>query len=91
MNRGFLHKDYAYLKPQYHFIIDEKLNNGIWPITFIDEIFSLNPNVKLFLNLKWSKNKKFYSYKKKSNMLIESFGLIQDFFLQNLIVTKKLI
>lgn len=65
MNRGFLHKDYAYLKPQYHFIIDEKLNNGIWPITFIDEIFNLNPNVKLFLNLKWSKNKKFYSYKKK--------------------------
>lgn len=65
MNRGFLHKDYAYLKPQYHFIIDEKLNTGVWPITFIDEIFKLNPNVKLFLNSKWSKNKKFSSYKKK--------------------------
>lgn len=65
MNRGFKHKDYEYLQPNFHFIIDEKLNSGIWPISFIDTIFELNPNVKLFLNHKWCNEEKFYKFSKK--------------------------
>lgn len=65
MNRGFKHKDYEYLQPNFHFIIDEKLNSGIWPISFIDTIFELNPNVKLFLNHKWCKEEKFNKFSKK--------------------------
>lgn len=65
MNRGFLHKDYEFLKPKFHFIIDEKLNSGVWPIKFIDDIFKLNPDTKLFLNSKWSNNEKFKNYKIK--------------------------
>lgn len=65
MNRGFKHKDYEYLQPNFHFIIDEKLNSGIWPISFIDTIFELNPNVKLFLNHKWCNEEKFNKFSKK--------------------------
>ena len=65
MNRGFMHNDYETLKPEFHFIIDDKLNNGIWPLSFIDSIFKKNPNVILFLNAKWHKNQEIVSYEEK--------------------------
>ena len=63
VNRSFLHEDYDFIKPSYHFIVDNKLNDGTWNINFIDQIFEKNPNVKLFLNIDWFHEKKFEYYK----------------------------
>ena len=43
-----MHNDYETLKPEFHFIIDDKLNNGIWPLSFIDSIFKKNQMLYFF-------------------------------------------
>jgi hypothetical protein len=53
VNRAFLHKDYEYIKPTYHVIVDPKLATGEWDIVFLDQIIRLNPEVTFLLNAKW--------------------------------------
>ena len=47
------------IKPniKYYFIIDEKINDGTWSISMIDEIYEAFPRVSLILNYKFKKNK----------------------------------
>jgi hypothetical protein len=62
VNRAFLHKDYEYIKPNFHIIIDPKLATGEWDIKFLDIILEKNPNVIFLLNYKWYYLNKFKSY-----------------------------
>jgi len=63
VNRSYLHKDYEYIKPTFHIIIDPKLATGEWEIEMIDKIVELNPGVTFFLNAKWYYLDKFQKYK----------------------------
>ena len=62
LNRGFLHEDYEYIKPNFHIFIDPKLATGEWDITFLDEIIKKNPEVTFLLNAKWYYLDKFQPY-----------------------------
>ena len=62
INRSFLHKDYEYIQPTFHIIIDNKLASGEWDITFLDDIIAKNPKVIFILNAKWYENEKFKPY-----------------------------
>jgi len=55
VNRGFIHKEYAKIKPLFHVIIDSKLINGEWPISWINDIIILNPNVNFIFPVHWKK------------------------------------
>ena len=63
LNRGFLHKDYEYIKPKYHIFIDPKLATGEWDISFLDEVLKKNPEVTFLLSSKWYYLSKFQPYK----------------------------
>ena len=65
VNRGFLDPRYEIIKPKYHIIIDPKLGNGEWPITFLDEISAKNPDVTFLLNSAWYDSELFENYKYK--------------------------
>ncbi len=62
VNRSFLHKDYEYIKPTYHVIVDNKLATGEWDIHFLDQIIEMNPKVIFLLNAKWYSVDKFQPY-----------------------------
>lgn len=62
VNRSFLHKDYSYIQPTFHVIVDSKLATGEWDLTFLDEILQINPNVTFLLNAKWFHMEKFKPY-----------------------------
>ncbi len=63
VNRSFLHKDYEYIKPTFHVIVDNKLATGEWDITFLDQVLEKNPEVIFLLNSKWYHLSKFAPYK----------------------------
>jgi hypothetical protein len=63
VNRAFLHKDYEYIKPTYHVIVDNKLATGEWDIEFLDIILEKNPDVVFMLNAKWYYLDKFKPYR----------------------------
>ena len=65
VNRAFLHPDYENIKPTYHVIVDPKLATGEWPISFLDEIASKNPDVIFLLNSAWHDLAMFQTYKDK--------------------------
>jgi len=65
VNRSFLDERYEKIKPQYHIIVDNKLATGVWPITYLDDIASINPEVTFFLNSKWFDLDIFQIYKDK--------------------------
>lgn len=62
VNMGFKHPMYEELQPEFHVIVDPKLNTGEWPITILDEILEKSPNVSLVLNAKWAQLDKFKPY-----------------------------
>jgi len=62
VNRSFLHKDYKYIKPTFHVIVDSKLATGEWNIDFLDKIIEVNPEVIFLLNAKWHYLDKFQPY-----------------------------
>ena len=68
LNRSFKHPDYVNIKPKYHIIVDSKLYTGEWPLSYLDEIFNKNPNVKLILNANWYHSEKFEKFKKNKNI-----------------------
>ena len=68
VNRAFKHKDYAYLKPSYHLFIDSKMATGEWPLSYLDEILEVNPDVTFLLNYRWARLPQFQEYKKKAKI-----------------------
>ena len=89
VNRGYKHPDYEYLSPAYHVIIDAKLSTGEWSLDMIDEIFKKNPKVKLFLNVKWLKLKRFSKFRQNSNIFwIDTDMIFTRFFSGKIDLTK---
>lgn len=75
VNRSFLDKRYKDIKPKYHVFMDSKLSTGQWPLEFLDQIKSINPNVTFILNAKWYHLDLFREVKKKFNLIWVDFSL----------------
>lgn len=63
VNRGFMHPLYEFLQPKYHVFCDPKMLNGVWPVTWLDEIISKNPLIKILMPVSWAKFDIFKPYK----------------------------
>lgn len=68
VNRGFLHKDYKSLQPQYHVFIDSKMRDGVWPTEWIDEIWNISPKTKILLPLHWYRYHRFERFRNDSRV-----------------------
>lgn len=68
-NRGFMHKDYEYIKPEFHAFVDPKLKSGIWPISFLEECRKKSKDVNFILSADWKNETSFKSYIKDSKIL----------------------
>ena len=68
VNRSFIHPDYEIIKPKYHIFIDSKLATGVWPLTYLDEIYKKNPHVRIILNSNWYYLEKFKKYRNNENI-----------------------
>lgn len=62
VNRGFMHPMYKELQPTYHVFVDTKMLNGIWPASWLDQIWEMSPNTIIILPLNWRNNSLFKSY-----------------------------
>jgi hypothetical protein len=80
VNRSFKHNDYEQLKPKYHLFMDDKMAMGIWPLTYIDEIFKKNPNCKILLNANWYYLDKFSSLRNNDQIYWVKSNYISLFF-----------
>jgi hypothetical protein len=65
VNRGFKHPLYKDLKPEFHVFVDSKMINGDWPVTWLDEILELSPDVTFVMPVAWSSVAHFQPYIKK--------------------------
>lgn len=63
VNRGFMHPLYKELQPKYHVFLDSKIRDGIWPITWIDDIFELSPHIRIILPIEWYNHPVFSAYR----------------------------
>tara|TARA_B100000925_G_scaffold291868_1_gene282050 strand:- start:276 stop:1136 length:861 start_codon:yes stop_codon:yes gene_type:complete len=63
VNRSFRLDNYSELSPKFHLFIDPKLEMGIWPIDYLDEILKKSKNVKIFLNADWFDSEKFLKFR----------------------------
>ena len=79
INRSFRLKEYEILKPKFHLFIDNKLALGIWPISFIDEVFKKNPDIIIFLNAKWYYLEKFRKYRNHNQIYWVKFHPVSLF------------
>ncbi len=69
VNRGFNHSLYETLQPKFHAFIDNKMINGIWPVSWIDQILEKSPNTTILLPINWYTNELFKPYiKNKTNI-----------------------
>lgn len=55
VNRGFMHKQYQKIHPKYHIICDPKFIKGIWPISWIDDIVAMVPDITIVFPIEWKK------------------------------------
>ncbi|MFN3018116.1 6-hydroxymethylpterin diphosphokinase MptE-like protein [Vibrio coralliilyticus] len=69
VNRAFMDSRYAEIKPDFHVFVDQKLCDGRWPISYLDEVISVNPDVTLVLNARWYDVDKFQVYKTKCKII----------------------
>ena len=76
VNRSFKHKDYEIIKPNFHFFVDNKMSNGIWPLTYVDEVFLKNPTCKIFLNADWYHLSNFKNLRNNKQIYWIKFTLI---------------
>lgn len=60
-----MHPLYKMLQPKYHIFVDNKMLKGIWPVSWLDEIWSLSSNTKIILPIEWMNNPLFSTYKNK--------------------------
>lgn len=75
VNRGFMHPMYKVLQPKYHVFADPKMLNGIWPVTWLDEIWNLSPNTKIILPVSWCSNPIFAKYKDSDKIYWTAYTL----------------
>lgn len=68
VNRGFLLPEYKEIQPNYHVFVDSKLRDGIWPVTWLDDIVKMCPNIRIILPLSWYNHPTFFNYKKSPNI-----------------------
>lgn len=54
VNRGFKHPLYSVIKPKYHVFVDSKIKNGIWPISWLDDILAINPDTIFVMPAEWA-------------------------------------
>ena len=54
-NRGFKHPLYAEIQPKYHVFVDTKFKKGIWPVSWLDEILEMVPDITFMMPASWSK------------------------------------
>ncbi len=75
VNRGFMHPLYKELQPKYHVFTDSKMIKGIWPLSWLDEIWAMSPNTKIILPAIWHGNKLFLKYRDSKKIYWLSKGL----------------
>ena len=63
VNRGFMHPSYKELQPKYHVFVDTNIRDGVWPVSWLDEIFSLSPNITIIMPVTWYNHPTFSKYK----------------------------
>lgn len=68
VNRGFMHPLYERLQPKYHVFIDTKMLYGIWPVSWLEDIWKKSPNTKILLPIVWYKNPLFEKYRNSNKV-----------------------
>lgn len=68
VNRGFMHPLYKEMQPKYHVFVDPKMIKGVWPVSWLDEIWALSPNTTILLPASWHANPLFAKYKDDSRI-----------------------
>ena len=63
VNRGFKHPMYGLLQPKYHVFCDPKMIKGVWPVCWLDEIWSISPDTIIILPFAWYANPLFKDYR----------------------------
>ena len=63
VNRGMKHPLYKELQPKYHVFVDSKIRDGVWPVSWLDEIFILSPNIRIIMPVAWYNHPTFSNYK----------------------------
>ena len=63
VNRGMMHPLYKELQPKYHVFVDSKIRDGIWPVSWLDEIFDLVPDIRIIMPAPWYNHPTFSKYK----------------------------
>lgn len=53
-NRGFVHPLYQQINPKFHVFVDPKLTQGVWPITWLDEILEMVPDITFIMPASWA-------------------------------------
>ena len=80
VNRFFINEYFKILKPKFHIFIDKKISNGIWPISYIDDVLKYNPEGNLILNSEWYHLDKFSKYKNNKNIYWVKINQMSLFF-----------
>lgn len=68
VNRGFMHPLYETLQPKYHVFVDSKMLKGIWPISWIENIWEKSPQTKILLPIAWYVNPLFEKYRRNDKV-----------------------
>lgn len=69
VNRGFLHPTYKEFQPKYHVFVDTKMIKGLWPVSWLNEIWKLSPNTKVIMPLAWRSSPYLADYKENKNII----------------------
>lgn len=75
VNRGFKHPLYKELQPAFHVFIDPKMLDGTWPVSWLDEIWSMSPDTIIILPLSWHRNQIFKDYKDNPKIFWTPYNL----------------
>ncbi len=76
VNRGFMHPMFKELQPKFHVFVDSKMLKGIWPVSWIDEIVNLSPDITIILPLAWYNHPLFRPYIKKGTKIYWSKNIL---------------
>ena len=68
VNRGFKHPLYSMLKPKYHVFVDSKMLKGVWPVSWLDDIWSMSPDTTIILPASWYSNPLFEKYRSNEHI-----------------------
>jgi hypothetical protein len=65
VNKGFKHELFKSLNPEFYVMVDSKLMTGEWPITWLDEILEMAPNITFVMPVSWAFEDKIKPYIEK--------------------------